>query len=57
LPDIEAFIGQSIPTAPVSDDLLVDPKPPRRMERRNPPARSGGGNKRPRHTLRRRSGA
>ncbi|HXH03585.1 MAG TPA: DEAD/DEAH box helicase [Candidatus Competibacteraceae bacterium] len=35
LPDIEDFIGQKIPTEPVTDDLLVDPKPPKRAPRRS----------------------
>lgn len=56
LPDIEDFIGQSIPVEPITDDLLVDPKPPKRMERRTSTSRNSGG-RRPRNTMRRRSGA
>ncbi len=42
LPDIENFIGQKIPVAPITDGLLMEPKPPKRMERRKPPVRGGG---------------
>jgi ATP-dependent RNA helicase RhlB len=42
LMDIEAFIGSKIPTAPITEGLLVTPKPPARRERRRgPPPRSG----------------
>lgn len=52
LPDIEAYIGQSIPVEPVSDDLLVEPAPPvARPKRPSLPGRgresSGKGRKRP----------
>ncbi len=30
--DIEAYTGQSIPTAPITEDLLVKPKPPIKMK-------------------------
>jgi len=40
LPDIEAYIGQSIPVEPVSDDLLVAPAPP--VPRPKRPSRPGG---------------
>ncbi len=33
LPDIEEYIGQSIPTVDITDDLLLDPKPPKREPR------------------------
>ncbi|MEZ5581833.1 MAG: helicase-related protein [Candidatus Competibacteraceae bacterium] len=46
LPDIETYIGQKIPVAPITDDLLRKPNPPKRSERRRPPARTGG-NRRP----------
>ncbi len=53
LMDIEEFIGSKIPTAPITDGLLVKPKPPARRERRRsgPPPRSGRG--RPRGSPRR----
>jgi ATP-dependent RNA helicase RhlB len=41
LPDIEDFIGQKIPVLPITEDLLLEFKPPKRMERRRPPL-SGG---------------
>ncbi|PIE83533.1 MAG: RNA helicase [Candidatus Contendobacter odensis] len=41
LPEIEAFIGQKIATLPVTNDLLVECKPPKRLERRRPMV-SGG---------------
>ncbi len=31
--DIESYIHQSIPTRPVTDDLLIEPKPPVKMKR------------------------
>ncbi len=44
LPEIEAYIGQSIPVEPVSDDLLVEPAPPvARPKRELPPRRESGG--------------
>ena len=45
LMDIEAFIGSKIPTAPITEGMLVKPKPPARRERRRgpPPPRSGRG--------------
>ncbi len=58
LPEIEEYIGHSIPSEPVSGDLLIEPKPPIKMEKRHPPRHkpsgrkegSGGGQRRrPRH--------
>ncbi|MBK8181656.1 MAG: DEAD/DEAH box helicase [Candidatus Competibacteraceae bacterium] len=46
LPDIEEFIGQKIPILPVSEDLLTEYKPPKRLDRRRPPI--PGGEHRPR---------
>ena len=44
LPEIEAYIGQSIPVEPVSDDMLVEPAPPvARPKRELPPRRESGG--------------
>lgn len=40
LPEIEAYIGQSIPVEPVSDDLLVKPAPP--VARPKRPSLPGG---------------
>ena len=42
LPDIEAFIEQKIPTVPIMDELMVEPKPPKRVERRKPQSRGRG---------------
>ena len=39
LPDIEAFIGHSIPVERVTDELLVEPKPPAMRPRRKVPAK------------------
>lgn len=39
LPDIEEFIGHSIPSKPVTSDLLVKPDPPVRREPRKRPER------------------
>lgn len=41
LPDIESFIGQKIPVLPITEDLLVEYKPPRRLERSHPPLAGG----------------
>jgi ATP-dependent RNA helicase RhlB len=41
LPEIENFIGQKIPVLPITEDLLLEYKPPKRLERRRPPV-SGG---------------
>ena len=41
LPEIEDFIGQKIPVLPVTEELLPEYKPPKRLERRRPPL-SGG---------------
>ena len=38
-PDIEAYIGHKIPYMPIDGDLLVEPKPPVKIERR--PSRGG----------------
>jgi len=42
LMDIEEFIGSKIPTLPITEGLLANPKPPARRERRRgpPPPRS-----------------
>lgn len=37
LPEIEEFIGQKLTVQPITEDLLPDYKPPRRMERQRPP--------------------
>ena len=41
LPEIEDFIGQKIPVLPMTEELLVEYKPPRRMERHRPPLAGG----------------
>ncbi len=41
LPDIEDFIGQKISALPVTEELLLEYKPPKRLEHRRPPS-SGG---------------
>ncbi len=41
LEEIEAFIGQRIPTEPVADELLVPLKTPDRRRRRRPKSREG----------------
>lgn len=35
LPDIEAYIGESIPVEPITDDLLIEPAPPVPRPRRH----------------------
>ena len=40
LPDIEKYIDQKIPSEVVTDDMLVDPKPPKMPKR--PPSNRGG---------------
>ncbi len=43
LPEIEAYIDQKIPVADITSELLVEPKPMAKIERRPPPRRKGGG--------------
>ncbi len=43
LPEIEEYIGHSIPTADIEEGLLAEPKPPQRMPRRNKPGGKPGG--------------
>ncbi len=45
LPEIEQYIGQPIPTAPIEDDFLVTPSPP---EPRRPSEKPGGHGRNPR---------
>lgn len=42
LPDIEAYIGHSIPNQPVSNELLVEPKPRAKIERYSSPHHKSG---------------
>ncbi len=42
LPEIEAYVGHSIPNQPVSNDLLVEPKPAAKIERHRRPNRKQG---------------
>ncbi len=54
LPEIEEYIGESIPVAPVSDDLLVVPAPPvARPKREFVPGKGAAGRGRPRSGKRR----
>jgi ATP-dependent RNA helicase RhlB len=55
LPDIESFIEQKIPAQPVTEDLLVEPKPPKRLEQ--PRAAKAGGRTHGGRPLRRRPAA
>ena len=41
LPEIEDFIGQKIPVQPITEGLLAEYKPPKRMERHRPPLAGG----------------
>ncbi len=41
LPEIEDFIGQKIPVLPIGEDLLLEYKPPKRLERHRPPLAGG----------------
>ena len=43
LPDIEEYIGQSIPVEPVTDELMVEPGAPVARPRRPRPPKKGGG--------------
>ncbi|MDQ5911568.1 MAG: ATP-dependent helicase RhlB [Pseudomonadota bacterium] len=54
LPEIEDFIGQKIPVQPITEELLIEYKPPRRMERRRPPTPGGESRGRPRSAHQRR---
>ncbi len=44
LPEIQEYIGQSIPLEMITDELLVDPKPPKRIERDRVGSTHGGKN-------------
>ncbi len=58
LPEIEAFIGQSIPVAPIDDSMLAELAPPvPRPRRKGPPSRRPGGQKHSRHQPRRQKSA
>ena len=46
LMDIEAYIGYSIPTAPITEALLLTPEPPVAERRRRPRARPARGARR-----------
>jgi ATP-dependent RNA helicase RhlB len=46
LPEIEAYIGESIPVEAVSDELLVEPAPPVARPKRELPPRRDSGSKR-----------
>ncbi len=44
LPEIQDYIGRSIPLSPITNELLVTPQPAKKMPKRNPPpkhAKSG----------------
>ncbi len=48
LPDIEDYISMKIPVAPITDELLVEAKPPKRTPRARPQGgAAGGGRRRP----------
>ena len=52
LPDIEQYISQKIPTADITSELLAEPTPRAKIERKPRPPRRGGSKKhsnRPRH--------
>jgi len=55
LADIEQYIEQKIPMEPISGELLIEPQPPKKMERRKRPPRHGhskqgnGRNRKPPH--------
>lgn len=44
LPEIQEYIGQSIPLEMITDELLVEPKPPKRIERDRVGSTHGGRN-------------
>lgn len=45
LPEIQDYIGQPIPLAPITNELLVTPKKAKRVERDRPPSHKDGKNK------------
>ncbi len=48
LPDIEEFIGIKIPAQPIDEEMLTEPKPPKRVQQRKVTPRGGDrGHKRP----------
>jgi len=46
LPEIQEYIEQSIPLEMITDELLISPKPPKRIERSRPPGPAGKKNAR-----------
>ncbi len=54
LPDIEEYIGHSIASQPVSGDLLIEPKPAAKLEKRRPPRHHSGDKSKHRPNNRRR---
>ncbi len=46
LPDIEKYIEQKIPVAPITDELLPELQPPAKLARRAPNGRANGGRSR-----------
>ncbi len=45
LPEIQDYIGKSIPLAPITNDILVTPKKAKRVERDRPPSHKDGKHK------------
>ncbi|MEE8119022.1 MAG: DEAD/DEAH box helicase [Gammaproteobacteria bacterium] len=56
LPEIESFIGHEIPRGSIDENLLVKPRPPAPIQRRNKPPSGRRGDKPSRHSGKHRSG-
>ncbi len=46
LPEIEELLGNEIPASPITNDIIVTPAPPKKIQRNKPPANNRGGNRR-----------
>ena len=46
LPDIESLLGHEIPASPITNDIIVTPAPPKKIQRSKPANNHGGPNRR-----------
>jgi ATP-dependent RNA helicase RhlB len=48
LPEIESLLGHEIQAEPITDDIIADPAPPKKLRRDKPPQNKNGRRRRPR---------
>ncbi len=46
LPDIESLLGHELPASPITNDIIVTPAPPKKLQRSKPANNHGGPNRR-----------